>query len=337
MDEGGNGLDSSMTVDTQQSLIRPLSPWASARLETMNRWAVRIGLPVWFVLIDIGMLLQSFVFAPGDILGIDARIYRRGAAAWLAGRDPWAELAVVRVGSETYPAHYTGLPPTVLVTLPWAVLPEDVVAATWIALAAVAAVWIVRRLGLPWYYLAFPPLVQGVLAANPHVPLLALALIGHPLVAAMAPLHKIYFIVPLIGTRRWRAVVLTLLVFGATVVVAPGLWRSYLERLPMISARILEESLGGYSVWTVAPLVVVVVVALLVIARDDLPTTGWLAVPALWPATQWFYATLALPVITPWMAFLLAADVRGMPGFVVLLVAVLYLLRRTSRTAPVPA
>jgi hypothetical protein len=33
---------------------------------------------------------------------------------------------------------------------------------------------------------------------------------------------------------------------------------------------------------------------------------GWLAVPALWPGTEYFYATFALPLRSPWLAAALA-------------------------------
>ena len=46
--------------------------------------AAKIGLPAWFVTIDLLWLAKP------DVLGIDARHYQRAASAWLAGGDPWA-------------------------------------------------------------------------------------------------------------------------------------------------------------------------------------------------------------------------------------------------------
>ena len=45
--------------------------------------AARIGLPAWFIAIDL-----LWVAKPA-VLGIDARHYQRAASAWLAGADPW--------------------------------------------------------------------------------------------------------------------------------------------------------------------------------------------------------------------------------------------------------
>ena len=44
----------------------------------------RIGLPAWFVAIDLLWIAKP------DVLAIDARHYQRAAAAWLAGGDPWS-------------------------------------------------------------------------------------------------------------------------------------------------------------------------------------------------------------------------------------------------------
>ena len=43
----------------------------------------RIGLPAWFVVIDLLWIAKP------DVLGIDARHYQRAASEWLAGGDPW--------------------------------------------------------------------------------------------------------------------------------------------------------------------------------------------------------------------------------------------------------
>ena len=43
----------------------------------------RIGLPAWFIAIDLLWIAKP------DVLGIDARHYQRAASEWLAGGDPW--------------------------------------------------------------------------------------------------------------------------------------------------------------------------------------------------------------------------------------------------------
>ena len=44
----------------------------------------QIGLPAWFIVIDLLWIAKPDAFA------IDARHYQRAASAWLAGGDPWA-------------------------------------------------------------------------------------------------------------------------------------------------------------------------------------------------------------------------------------------------------
>ena len=297
-------------------------PTVADRLIARTAWFFGLILLPWFLLIDALQMFEWFVPGHGDTLAIDAHIYYRGAAAWLAGANPWAQFAITRWGTTVYPAHFTGLPPTIVAIAPWTILPEQAVAAAWLVISIASALYIIRRLRLPLVYLFFPPLVEGVLAANPHVALVALALSSRPLLAAIAPLVKLYMVVPLVGERDWRALSLAAVGFGATVLLANDLWRGYLSQAAMIAPRLLVESLGGYSAYGNAPLLAVTLTALVIIGLTDIRTAGWLAVPAAWPATQWFYATLALPVVTPIMAFFLALPVRGMAPVVVICVAV---------------
>jgi hypothetical protein len=76
--------------------------------------ALALWFCAWSVLDQIGHL--------GNFGG-DARLYYEGAAAWLAGRDPWS----VSLGG----VHFAGLPPTVEVFAPFTILPVDVVAVVW--------------------------------------------------------------------------------------------------------------------------------------------------------------------------------------------------------------
>ncbi len=301
---------------------------------TSNR-IVRRVLPVWFVVTSGLLLFQHFVLFPGDILGIDARIYYRGAEAWLAGQDPWDQVIYLRTPSQSYPSHFTGLPPTVLAVAPWTILPESVVVAIWLGLSVFAAILMVRRLGLPMYYLAFPPLVQGVLAANPHIVLLTLVISNRSRLSAIAPLVKIYMVAPLVGEQRWRTIALVAGALLVSVAAAPSLWLAYLGKARFISERILVESNAGYSSYTLPLLLIPTVVALMVIGVVNLRLAGWLAVPAAWPATQWFYSTMALPVIRPWMGLLLAADAKLAPAVVVWVVAVRHLPAARQRVKQV--
>ena len=64
--------------------------------------AARIGLPAWFIAIDLLWLAKPDAFA------IDARHYQRAATAWLAGGDPWS------VAEGVASNQYSGGPHTLL-------------------------------------------------------------------------------------------------------------------------------------------------------------------------------------------------------------------------------
>jgi hypothetical protein len=295
-------------------------------LEGLRRAFVRLGLPMWFLVIDTQLIGQTI--PPGG----DAVLYARGARDFLAGTNPWN--AVLTAGRYTF--HFAGLPPTVIAFIPFAGLPEAVTAWGWVILSLVAAVVVVRRLRLSWWYLAFPPLVLGVYAGNPQIVLLALLVVGAGPVAGVL---KVYAVVPMAGEGRWRALAVTGALFGVTVVAAPGLWASYIGQLGAISQTLLVEANGGFSAWALGwPLIVATVVALLVIALYDRRAAGWLAVPALWPAAEYYYATMALPIASPLLAFAVAIPWYGAPALAAIAYAVIMVIRgrpgRISLTRP---
>lgn len=250
-------------------------------------------------------------------LGRDFRIYRNASVELLAGRDPWAAVDVWN-GTEW---HFAALPMTAQLFVPFAWLPETVGLVIFLAVTIVVATLGLRRLGLPAWWLLFPPMMEGLAAANPQVLLTGLLLIGGPAVApafrALAASLKVYAIVPIIARREWRAVGAMVLVTVVSVAIAPGLWAEYVRQFVEISARINEEANGGVSATllldpavygpAVASLGALAVVPglllyglvaglVLLSAVRDVRAAGWLAVPLLWPASQYHYATFALPV-----------------------------------------
>ena len=54
---------------------------------------------------------------------------------------------------------------------------------------------------------------------------------------------------------------------------------------------------------------------------------AWLSVPALWPATQWYYSTLAVPALTPIAAAVIAIP---LPGAAVVAAAIVAIQRRNT-------
>ena len=79
-------------------------------------------------------------------------------------------------------------------------------------------------------------------------------------------------------------------------------------RFAMLSEVLLRQSDGGLSVTATPWLLIVATPALILCGRER---TAWLAVPVLWPSTQWYYSTLAVPALTPVAGALMALQIPG--------------------------
>jgi hypothetical protein len=242
--------------------------------------------------------------------GFDGRLYLAATRAWLAGADPW-----LLIGNQRFAAP----PPSLVPLAPIAILPEEVGVALMILLAAVGAVATIRMLRLPFWWLLFPPFIDGVWNGNPQTLLVPMILIGAGPVAAFL---KLYALVPLILTLRWRAVLVTAVAFILTAPLLP--WASYLARFGELSRALEAQSMGGLSATAVPWLVPIAIVVLILCGRER---AGWLAVPVVWPSTQWYYSTLALPALTPVAAAIMAVPI---PGIVVLAALVVAIERRNT-------
>lgn len=298
---------------------------SSPSLLWLRRTAETMLLPVWFGLLSAGNLLLLGPHA----LGVDARIYVRGAVAWLAGGNPWNASA----GFDGNVYHYAAFPSTTVLFAPATLVPEDWFVAGWLLLGLGAAVWIVRvRLRMPWWWILFPPLTEGVYSGNPGIVLLAMLLSGNTVVQSFTPPLKLYAGVPLAAQLRMRALLGATIIGAATVFIAPQLWLTFLQDLPAITSRLLAESAGGYAANNWPAVFAATVIAIAVLAVIDREAAGWLAVPALWPASEFHYAALALPMMTPWLGALLALQIRGLPSVAILLyVGVRLVQRRAAR------
>lgn len=255
--------------------------------------ARRIGLPAWFVTID----LVYSVFNP-DAFAIDARLYQRAADAWLARGDPWA---VAEQG-----VLFAAGPHTLLFYAPTSLLPLQVSIGVWMVAGLAASVWLVRRLGLPLWWLAFPPLAHGIWNGNPQTIALALLVVGGPIAAPLAAGLKLYAVIPLLG--RWRDLLVAAAVLAAALVVLPvGLYLAAGAGL----ADHLDSAWNG-SAWRLPILVPPTLLALWLLRRHG---SEWLAIPAAWPATQLYYNAMALPALVgrPVLAAALAIPVPLLP------------------------
>lgn len=285
----------------------PASPWLVDQIR-------RVLLPAWFAVFAMVHVLDII---PEARLGFDARIYQGAASALLAGQDPWALPLVT--GDTEY--HFAGLPPTVLLFIPTAFLAADIAAFLVIGVSLIAGAYTIRKLGLPWYWLIFPPLVQGVLLGNPGILVLALLVTGHPLAEGAAAAVKVYALLPMVTRLRLWGTVVFGLAAVASMVVAPGLWVRYADRSLDIAGRLVTEASGGVGAWVHPALLFLTIAALLVILRLDYRAAGWLAVPSMWPGAQFHYPVMAMPVMTIPMAFVLAPPIFGLPAVAVILYA----------------
>jgi hypothetical protein len=246
-----------------------------------------------------------------DTIGVDGRLYYRAAAAWLSGGDPWTAYTT----TNTWPPSgalvhflFTGPPPTVIAFVPFLLIPEDLFVVGWMALSVACAVYITRRLGLPVWWALFPPLVSGIAVGNPHTVALALLLSGSTWLQSLAAPVKAYAAIPMVGERQWRAIAVLVIGVGASVILFWPLWSTYLRDYSQIQNWLIATTYGGYSATRDPRLFALAAAAIGALALVDLRAAGWLAVPALWPGTQYFYASFAMPVRSGWLAFVLAAS-----------------------------
>ena len=281
------------------------------------RWRLLadVALATWFIALSVMRLAHLATADPFS----DSTLYLRGTSAWLRGEDPWS------VHMSTL--YYAAAPPSLLPMVPFAVLPESLGLAALFALSVAASFWTLRRLGLPWWWITWPPLVDNLWNGNPQLFLVPL-LLGP--VAWLAPIVKAYAVVPLVIQLRFRAVLITALIGIITIPLLP--WGLFLSRLAETSTLLSEQSQGGMSAWFFPVLVPFAAIALIAMGRER---ASWWAIPALWPSTQWYYSLMAMPAITPLTAAILAAPIQGGPA-VAAIVAALELWWRARRVRSRP-
>ena len=247
--------------------------------------------------------------------GIDSAVYWYAARRWIQGGDPYAN-----VGGLLFAAP----PPTLLVVAPFSFLPPDVFAVLMFGASLGAAVFLLRRLRLPAWYLLFPPLVEALIVGNPNVIVCALLVWAVPAGEVVATFLKVYAAVPLLLHARWRSLVVIGMLGAASAIILP--WGTYIGHAVAILNELHEQSAGGHSALAFPVLVPFAVIGLAVIGRKR---GGWLAVPALWPATQFHYAVLGMPAMNRLVAALLAVPIPGAPAVAVIAEALR--LRMTAR------
>jgi hypothetical protein len=233
-------------------------------------------LPLWFAVIAV---LTFSNFASHGILGIDVRLYRNAAVAAFAGGNPWA------IQPDGY--AFAGPPPTLLFYLPTAFVPLPVATIAVMGLGLAAAVYAVRALRLPMWWLLFPPLFTAVIVGNADALLIGLLLVPGR-AAGLAAVLKVYAFIPLVAQRRWGAVAVAVGVSLASLPLVPA----FLQSLQTVT-RVLDTQTAGLSAWGTWFLIPTLL-ALAVLRRRG---AEWLVVPAIWPNTQDHYGAISLPAI----------------------------------------
>jgi hypothetical protein len=272
---------------------------AAAPMTGLRAAAARIGLPAWFIAIDLLWIAKP------QVLAIDARHYQRAANAWLAGADPWL---VAEQGVGFAPG-----PHTLLFYAPTSVLPLWLSEFVWMAIGLAASIWLVRRLGLSFWWVLFPPLTHAIWNGNPQTVVLALLVAGGTVPAVLAVALKLY--AALVLTVRPKDLVIVGVVLLVTLPILP--WEFYLRDLGVI-ATYLVGSWDG-SAWRIPILIPPTLVALWILRRKG---AEWYAVPAAWPSIQFYYVAMALPAVAS-RPILAAAFALPVPLLVPLTVMVL--------------
>jgi hypothetical protein len=275
-----------------------LSKLEQARRFVLSRFG-QVGwdgvvLPIVFLGVS-GYWFASFLIGP-DAFGYDARLYAFAARAMIQGQDPWYV--------ERFGGNFAGPPTTLVPYLPFAYLPEPLVAAIWIIGSLLLAIWILRRLNLPPWWLAFPPLFVPIVTGSVEVLMVAILISGGSL-SGLAAVVKPYAGLVLLAERRWRAMMVAAVVTLVTLPLLP--WGTFVSDLPHIAERLQVQSSTSNAFGNV-PLTLVAGVALL---SMGVRRALWLATPVLWPSPQIYYAAMTLPVITPIIALCWALDFPG--------------------------
>lgn len=251
-------------------------------------------LPIVFVLFS-GRWFAAFLAGPGSF-GYDARLYAIAARAMLEGRDPYVP--------DLAGGYFAGPPTSLLPLVPFAYLPQEVVAVTWIAANLVIAVLVLRRLQLPPWWLAFPPLFFPIFVGSVEIPMIGLLILGGRL-RGLSMVIKPYAALPLVAERLWRDLALGVAVMVLSLAVLP--WGTFLSELPRIQAAFSNQAFGSNA--TADPRLFVI--AVIALASLGLRRALWLATPVLSPVAQIHYAAMTLPVLTPLLALFWAVQVPG--------------------------
>ena len=210
--------------------------------------------------------------------------------------------------------------------IPFTALPDVAIATIWVVASFIGMVWLLRKLGLPGYWLAFNPILAVVGLGHPELLAVALLFFGGRL-GGLSVIVKPYMAFALIVQKRWRAIGVAVVAVGVTAPFLP--WGLFIAEREMIT-RTLADQYSGDSVFGNPVLMLVAAVAL---ASLGWRRALWLGTPLLWPYAQQTYKLMALPVMTPVIAIFWAMPV---PGFALMGIVAQAVLERVDGVRPLP-
>lgn len=300
-----------MTKAANDRLVRPkLARPASGSSAVWHRLAVALVFGVSNV-----PALSYYMYPGTDRLWLDAHIYYRATQSWLAGENAWA--------STWLGVPFAAPPPVLLLNVPLMSLGETTAVIFWVIVNLVAVTTLLRRFGLPLWWLMFPPIVEGFLAASPDLALAGLVLVGGGGLAALA---KPYSIPALLAADRWRAVAFAFVIGVATIPLLP--WQQFLDSRAIVEAAFAEHGVP-VSAFGDPILMLAVGVALAIL--------GWrrglaLTTPGLL-AQQPHYLVFSLDTIASSRVLTMACAIPG-PQFAALGIIVHTILRGSGGQPP---
>jgi hypothetical protein len=270
-------------------------------------WLWRASVPLVF-----GVLLVLYLVVlpvSSAFVGVDSRLYFDASQAWVNGGDPWKVQSPEGV-------WFAAPPPALLLNLPLIPFGKTFAVGFWLVADLAAVVLAVRRYKLPWWWLAYPPFVQGTVSGSADIALLGLVMVGGGALTAIA---KPYAVPGMLGELRWRALIGAAALGVLTIPLLP--WQMFLNDWQTATTHLADQ-----SVQTDMPLLVVLllVLALVSLGRDGLT----LATPALWPHAQSHYYVWSLRTIRKSRILALATSVNSSAPLGVLAVANLRLIQQ---------
>ena len=258
-------------------------------------WAASLGRAAGVGVFVVGSTF--WVWQAAGAWATDALTYRAGAAAFINGSDPWS--------ASHAGWSFAALPPTVLLFIPAALMPEALFVVAWQTLTIASAVMIVRRLRLNWWWILYPPLTFGVMVGNPAVAGLAALLMGLPLLGVTLRPH----LIPAAGWRSASA-------FGAILLVTLAAMPTYIASFPDVVARHAIESGPPVNLW-MSPGMVLAGATLVLLATVDRRAAAWLVVPAIGPSVGWYGFTMVMPVASLPLAVATSLPINGIGAWAI--------------------